>query len=104
MKAGRVAVRVSVLAVAAVSLGACATLFGGGAANPAVGTWDTTVESALGTTEMVLVINDDLSGAVNTGDAEMEIRDTTVEGDALNFGITFDIQGQELEAEFDLDI
>ena len=100
MKAGVVAIRMGVLAVAVVSLGACATLFGGGAAIPAVGTWDTTVESQLGTSEQVLVINDDLTGSVSTGDAELAISNVVAEGDTLNFDITFDIQGSPLEAKF----
>jgi hypothetical protein len=101
MKLAEAAKRMSVLAVITVWLGGCATLFGGGAPNPAVGTWDVTVESALGTQEQELVVHDDMSGYVKSGDAEIAIQNAALDADMLTFDISFDVQGQQLDAKFD---
>ena len=90
-----------VLACAALFVG-CASLGGGGAKNPFVGTWDLTVVSGLGTFSQQLVVNDDLTGVVSTealGYA-LIIENVAVEGNTVSFDTVFEIQGEELPAEF----
>jgi len=84
----------------ACALVGCAT--GGGAANPLVGTWDFTVESQLGTIEQVVKINDDLTGMITNIEpaGEMAPSNVTVDGNNVVFDVVFDIEGQELEAQF----
>ena len=89
-------------AIACLALAAgCATTGGGG--NPAVGTWNITVESALGTSESVLVINDDQTGNVTVADlgGTLDIQNVALDGQNLSFNVTFDAQGQELPAKFE---
>lgn len=92
---------VLVLACAALFAG-CASL-GGGAKNPFVGTWDLTVVSALGTNQQTLVVNNDLTGTVTSlglGDA-ISIENVAVDGNNVRFEVVFEIQGQQLPAEFE---
>lgn len=61
-----------------------------------------TVNSPMGASEQVLTVNKDLTGTVSAPDLgePMEILNATVEGQSVSFGIVFDMQGQQLEAEF----
>lgn len=90
-----------IAALMACALVGCAT--GGGAANPLVGTWNFTVESQLGTLEQVVMINDDLTGKITMTDpapAEMIPSNIAVDGNNVTFDLVFDIEGQELPAQF----
>ena len=91
-----------VFACAALFVG-CASLGGGGEKNPFVGTWDLKVVSGLGDFPQQLVINDDLTGAVTTESlgVALIIENVAVEGNNVSFDIVFEIEGQELPAEFD---
>jgi len=89
------------IAMLAVGLAGCASMGGGAAVNPAVGTWDTTVESPQGDLPMELVINADLTGTVNAGpplDGSFAISEVVAEDGTLNFKVTLEFQGQELAA------
>lgn len=82
-------------------LAGCAT-GGGGAANPFVGNWNFTVESQLGTIEQVVKINDDLTGMITSLEpaGEMSADNIVVDGNNVTFDVVFDIEGEELEAQF----
>ncbi len=85
----------------ACALVGCAT--GGGMANPLVGTWNFTVESQLGTIEQVVKINDDLTGMITMtepAEAEMVPSNIALDGNNVTFDVVFDIEGQELPAQF----
>jgi len=76
---------------------------GGGMSNPLVGTWNFTVESQLGTLQQVVMINDDMTGKIMmTEPAEVELVPTNimVDGNKVTFDVVFDIEGQELPAQF----
>lgn len=93
---------VRVLAVLfTVALTGCATS-GGGASNPAVGTWDVTVDSPAGVLEMAVTIAPDMSGTISVADqgAPLDVENAVLEGQTLTFGVTFDFQGTELAAKF----
>ncbi|HIA47098.1 MAG TPA: hypothetical protein EYN96_03805 [Candidatus Hydrogenedentes bacterium] len=93
--------RLAVVALAVVLAG-CATS-GGGNVNPAVGTWDMTVDSPAGVLPMTLTINADLTGSIlltEPDEASFDITDTAVDGQALTFGVTLEFQGQEIAAKF----
>ena len=91
---------VAAVAFMACALVGCAT--GGGAANPLVGTWNFTVESQLPTFTQVVKINDDMTGMITMTEPEAEIVPSNImlDGDKVTFDIVFDIEGQELEAQF----
>jgi hypothetical protein len=93
---------VRVLAVLfTVALTGCATS-GGGASNPAVGTWDVTVDSPAGVLEMAVTIAPDMSGTISVADQgePLDVENAVLEGQTLTFGVTFDFQGTELAAKF----
>ncbi len=84
----------------ACALVGCAT--GGGMANPLVGTWNFTVESQLGTIEQVVKINDDMTGMISMVEPEAEMVPSNIklDGNNVTFDVVFDIEGQELPAQF----
>lgn len=76
---------------------------GGDEAAPAssiVGEWKIVSESALGTLERKLIINEDLSGKYITDTAEADVKDLTVDGNNISFNLTLDIQGSDLNLSF----
>ena len=94
--------RLAVCVAACAFFVGCATTGGGGAANPLVGTWNIVMESALGTTPIVLTVNSDLSGMVSAeGLGDVPISETVVDGQSVTFKIVFDLDGQELPATFE---
>ena len=94
--------RLAVCVAACAVLVGCATTTGGGAPNPLVGTWNVVMESALGTTPIVLTVNADLSGMVSAeGLGDVPISETVVDGQSVTFKIVFDLDGQELPATFE---
>lgn len=89
--------------LAIVVLAGCASL-GGGASNPAVGTWAIEVDSPAGLAEMTLTINADMSGTVSMSapaEASFDISDAAVDGQSLSFGVAFEFQGQGIQATFE---
>ena len=93
----------SAVVMLAVALAGCHTLGGGGASNPAVGTWDTTVDSPAGVIPMTITINADLSGSISLTEPEVatfDITDGMVEGQSLSFNVVLEFQGQEISAKF----
>ena len=97
--------RAAILSIACLALtvliSGCATMGGGGASNPLVGTWDLVVESQLGTNEQTLVVGSDLSGSITSADlGDSEISNAAVDGNSVTFDVTFDVQGNELPAKF----
>jgi hypothetical protein len=90
----------AVASLMACVLAGCAT---GGSVNPLVGTWNFVVESQLGTLEQVVMINDDLTGVIKmTEPSEVELipGNIMLDGDKVTFDVVFDIEGQELPAQF----
>lgn len=103
--------------VLAVSMSGCALLGLGEAANPLVGDWNITVESALGTQHQVLGITEGaegLEGQITSTDADsgetsitpisnVMLVEKEVEGgveQAVTFDITFKFGDNELAAKF----
>jgi hypothetical protein len=85
----------------AVGFAGCASLGGGAAVDPAVGTWDTTVESPQGDLPMELLVNADLTGVVTAGaplDGTFPMSEVVSEAGNLSFKITLEAQGQEIAA------
>lgn len=79
----------------------CAT-FGGGSANPFVGTWVIVVDSQLGTSEQTLVVASDMTGTLEVDQVgTLELNNVASEGNSVSFDVVFDIQGQELAAKFE---
>ena len=70
------------------------------ARSPLVGLWDVTSDSQLGVLKRVLVIDASLEGTYESDQAKWPIRNVSLEGGAVSFGVTVDIQGQELPMEF----
>ena len=96
--------KASVLVVVCLAMTAlisgCATM-GGGSANPFVGTWDIVGESPAGSFEQALVITSDLTGTIESEDADtLDISNVATEGNSATFDVVFDIQGQQLPAKF----
>ena len=93
----------SVVIVLAVGLAGCASMGGGGASNPAVGTWALIVESPLGTVPQTMILNEDMSGtivATEPLEVTLTFSDAIVDGQSLSFVFTGEILGQEVTSEF----
>ena len=93
----------SVVIVLAVGLAGCASMGGGGASNPAVGTWALIVESPLGTVPQTMILNEDMSGtivATEPLEVTLTFSDAIVDGQSLSFVFTGEILGQEFTSEF----
>jgi hypothetical protein len=90
-----------VLACSALFIG-CASLGGGGAKNPFVGTWNLTVDSPIGTFRQELVIDKALTGVLRTEalGSDWTVGDVTVEGNEVSFTAIFEIEDEDLPAEF----
>ena len=89
--------------VLAVGLAGCASMGGGGASNPAVGTWALIVESPLGTVPQTMILNEDMSGTIIvTEPLEMTLRfsNAIVDGQSLSFVFSGEILGQEFTSGF----
>ena len=92
-----------VVMVLAVGLAGCASTGGGGASNPAVGTWALMVESPLGTIPQTMILNEDMSGtivATEPLEVTLTFSDAIVDGQSLSFVFTGEILGQEFTSEF----
>ncbi len=92
-----------VVMVLAVGLAGCASMGGGGASNPAVGTWALMVESPLGTIPQTMILNEDMSGtivATEPLEVTLTFSDAIVDGQSLSFVFTGEILGQEFTSEF----
>jgi peptidyl-prolyl cis-trans isomerase A (cyclophilin A) len=70
------------------------------ARSPLVGLWDVTSDSQLGVLKRVLVIDADMKGTYESDEAKWPIRNVSFEEGKVSFGVTVDIQGQELPMEF----
>lgn len=87
------------IALLAVGFAGCASMGGGAAVNPAVGTWDTVVESPQGDLAMEVLINPDLTGTVTAAaplDGTFPISECTAVDGSLSFKLTLEAQGQEI--------
>ena len=94
--------RVAVVALALVLAG-CASTGGGGASNPAVGTWALIVESPLGTIPQTLILNEDMSGTIMATEpleVTFTFSNAMVDGPSLSFVFTGEILGQEFTSQF----
>ncbi len=87
------------LAMTAIISG-CTTL--GGGSDPFVGTWDVVVDSPMGTSEHTLLIASDMTGTIESQDADtLEVSNVASEGNSASYDVVFDIQGQQLAARFE---
>ncbi len=89
--------------VLAVGLAGCASTGGGGASNPAVGTWTLMVESPLGTFPQTLTLNEDMSGTISATEPlelTFTFSNAMVDGQSLSFVFTGELLGQEFTSEF----
>jgi len=65
-----------------------------------VGSWKLTVDSQLGVNERDLVINDDMTGKYSGDIGSFDVTNVKVDGDAVSFDMTLELQGQSLPATF----
>ncbi len=95
--------------VLAATISGCAMLGLGKAANPLVGDWNITVESALGTQQQVLSIHEGdegLAGQINAANPDtgettvVPISNVMLVEQAVTFDITFKFGENELAAKF----
>ncbi len=69
--------------------------------SPIAGLWKITSESQLGTLERDLVVYKKGKAKYVTEEQSFDVENLTVEGDAVTFDVTLDIQGQELALAFE---
>lgn len=69
--------------------------------SPLAGVWKITSESQLGTLERDLVVYKSGSAKYVTEEESFKVTDLNVDGDAVTFDVTLDIQGQEMTLSFE---
>lgn len=79
----------------ALALVACAA-----AAPAAVGIWDVEMNTPVGSQQVELIINADGSGNFAGPQGEQSIDGIAFDGNALNFSMTIDAQGQSITLDF----
>ncbi len=64
------------------------------------GTWDVVSNSQLGELKRTLIVKDDMTGTYASDEATWDIAALKVEGDAVTFDVTVDVQGQAMPLSF----